>query len=348
MILMAIANIALASAVDAATLDKHIESAYFSASSGYYKEEFAKNDKAFNWTLGILISAQNSLAKLDHANIAKLKQTLEKGDTYWNSKGPVAGFDVLPGPHDGKDRYYDDNAWMVMSLVESYEITKDKRWLTRAEQALDFVLSGEDEKLGGGIYWKENQKRSKNTCSNGPAAAACLAVYHHNLRKDLLQKAGALYQWTKKNLRDPKDGIYYDSINLSRKVEKTKWTYNSALMLRSARELYKETKIAEYGQDTEDLQAACIQRWVKEDGAIDDELQFSHLLFENLDPSKFDATKSINKLKSLVQADGFFPKKWSSEDNKPLPKLIIQVSALRALAIYEIWVKQNQVKPTGS
>lgn len=344
MIFMAFTLAAFASPSDSAELSRRIEEAYFNPKTGYYKEELAKDDKAFNWTLGILLSAQNARARLDAANLPKLKETLEKAETYWNPKGPVAGFDVLPGPPFPNDRYYDDNAWMVMSLVESYEITKNEHWLKKAEQALDFVLSGEDEKLGGGIYWKEKQKRSKNTCSNAPSAAACIAVYHHTHNRALLAKAGALYQWTKKHLLDPSDGVYYDSISLSNKVEKTKWTYNSALMLRTVRGLYEETKLDEYGQDLEKLQAACIRRWIKDDGSVDDELQFAHLLFENLDPAKFDAAKCIEKLRSLAHSDGFFPQRWSATNQKPNPKLIIQVSALRALAVYELWVRNGKVK----
>ena len=343
MILMAITNAVLILTMDSGTLDKQIESAYFNASTGYFREEIAKPEKAFNWTLGIVLSAQNSLAKLDHSRVKMLKETLEKADTYWNSKGPWGGFDVLPGPPYPNDRYYDDNDWMVMSLVESYEVTKDHRWLSRAEDALNFSLSGESDKLGGGIYWREQDKASKNTCSNAPAAAACMAVYHHTKRKELLARAEILYAWTKKNLQDSNDGIYFDSIHLDGKLSRAKWTYNSALMLRSSRDLYEATKLPEYKQDFDKLHEACLKRWVKDDGTIDDELQFAHLLFENLDPSKFNATKCIAKLKSLAASNGFFPKKWNSSETKISPKLMIQASALRAMATYELWVKEGRI-----
>jgi rhamnogalacturonyl hydrolase YesR len=306
MISLALTCLLLANLNDAADLNARIEEAYFDSQTGFYREETGKNDKAFDWTLGILISAQNALAQLDPTKKTVLTKTLEMGNFYWNPKGPVAGFDVLPGPRHPNDRYYDDNEWMVMSLVESYEITKDHRWLDRAQDALKFVLSGESPKLGGGIYWRESDKASKNTCSNGPAAAACLAVYHLTREKALLSKAKSLYAWTKKNLEDPTDGLYFDSINLDGKLGTTKWTYNSALMLRSARDLYRETHDRRYKADLERLQAACLKHWVREDGSIDDELQFAHLLFENLDPAKFDATKCIIKLKSSMKENGFF------------------------------------------
>lgn len=329
---------------DSAELSRRIEESYFNAKTGYYKEERGKNDKCFNWTLGILISAQNALARLDSANVPKLEATLEKAVTYWNPTGPVGGFDVLPGPPHPNDRYYDDNAWMVMSLVESYEVTKNERWLHRAEDALKFVLSGGDDKLGGGIYWRESDKASKNTCSNGPAAAACLAVYQYTHDAKLLDRAKSIYAWTKTNLQDPKDGLYFDNKNLEGKIGRTKWSYNSALMLRSARALFEATGQAEYKSDFETLQDASIKHWVKEDGSISDELQFAHLLFENLDPSKFDAKKSIERLQALKRDDGFYPKRWSSTKPEEIDKLIIQVSALRAFATYDVWMKDGKVK----
>ena len=326
---------------------KRIEDAYFEPTTGYYREERGKDDVAFNWTLGIIISAQNAMAKLDNSYIPKLKSTLEKADTYWNSHRPTAGFDILPGTPPPDDRYYDDNAWMVMSLVESYEITKENRWLKRAEQALTFGLSGEDSTLGGGIYWREKEKNSKNTCSNGPAAAACLAVYKENHDEKLLKKAEELYRWTKSKLQDPKDGLYFDSMNLSGKIEKTKWSYNSALMLRSAKALFQETKREEFKADADRLEKACIAHWIKPDGSISDELQFAHLLFENLSLKAFDAQKCIEKLKDLVQADGFYPKKWISSTAPSAPKLMIQVSALRAFATFEHWKKDRRTGPNN-
>ena len=344
MISIALTGLAVGNLNDAFDLSSRIEATYRDTSTGYYREDIGKDDKAFDWTLGILISAQNALAQLDPTKKLLLNATLEMADHYWNTMGPVGGFDVLPGPKHPNDRYYDDNEWMVLSLVESYEITKNQRWLNRAQDALKFVLSGESLKLGGGIYWRESDKASKNTCSNAPATAACLAIYHHTHDKKLLSKAQALYAWTKKNLQDPMDGLYFDSISVDGKVGKTKWSYNSALMLRSARNLYSETHEEKYKTDLEQLQTACIKYWVRRDGAIDDELQFAHLLFENLDPSKFDAAECIAKLTSAAKENGFFPKKWKSSTQPSAPKLMIQVSALRAIATFERWVKEGKVK----
>lgn len=289
----------------------------------------------FNWGIGVTLSAENALTRLDPKRKPRLRTMLEMCEAYWNPAGPVAGFDVVPGPPFPTDRYYDDNAWMVMAYVESYEILGDRRWLLRAEETLRFVLSGEDDKLGGGIYWKEREKSSKNTCSNGPAAAACLAVYRHSKRPELLAKAKELYAWTKAKLQDPSDGLFWDNLTLDGRMDKTKWSYNTALMLRTAKELGRLRAGREFRLDAERMEKSAVARWVRPDGVIDDELQFAHLLFENLNPRKFDAAKSIQRLLGSAGKAGLFGKRWGQEP-KAKTMMIIQASAIRAMAIHEL------------
>ena len=95
---------------------------------------------------------------------------------YWDARAVIVqGYDAYLSSPGNSDKYYDDNAWMVLTFVEAYELTGERKYLYRAADAMRFVLSGWDEKLGGGIYWREN-KTSKNTCSNGPSATAALAL----------------------------------------------------------------------------------------------------------------------------------------------------------------------------
>lgn len=317
----------------ASHLMRWVDRVYVSPATGYYRESNLEEIATYNWGVGVLLSAQNGVSNLDPQYLSALGNSLEKADHYWNPEGPVPGYDVQPLKTGDQDRYYDDNAWMVLALVESYEITKNPKWLMRAEQSLAYVLTGEDDKLGGGIYWKEREKTSKNTCSNAPAAAACLAVFAKNKAPNLLKKAVEIYAWTKKNLQAP-DGLYWDNIRLDGTIEKTKWSYNSALMLRTAKELARITKQPTYQQDVDRLERACIEKWVKPDGTIADELQFAHLLFENLDPKKFDSRKCVVKLLEGRNKEGFFGKRWGVPSTGK-HQLIHQASAVRAVAYFE-------------
>ena len=65
-------------------------------------------------------------------------------------KSKIPGYEPAPTRGNGNDKYYDDNAWLVITFLEAYETTRDPRYLTRADETLKFVLSGWDEKGGGG------------------------------------------------------------------------------------------------------------------------------------------------------------------------------------------------------
>ncbi len=215
---------------------EQIRKEYYLPKSKLYAEEITADGKksgpAFNWGVGVMLSALNAASRHEPKYKAWLREYADASRVYWNDKPPVAGYDVLPGPKD-VDRYYDDNAWMVLALVETHEILGDRKYLDWAEQALDYVLSGEDEKLGGGIYWRETEKRGKNACSNAPSAAACLAVAKYRRQKELAAKAQELLTWTQEHLQDPTDGLIWDNKNLSGRIDKTKYSYNTGLFLRS-------------------------------------------------------------------------------------------------------------------
>ena len=297
-----------------------------------------QNHPAFNWGVGVMLSALNSAAKLDDKFKPWLKEYAEATRVYWNDKGPVPGYDVLPAPKP-VDRYYDDNAWMVMSLVETYEVLGDSKYLDWAEQALTYVLSGWDIKLGGGIYWRESDKASKNTCSNAPSAAACLAVAKYRRKPDLVKRARDIMAWTDQNLRDPSDGLYWDAINLDRKIGKMKWTYNTGLPIRVWTILGQNAKIN--SEHLEQTIESAMKKWFDpETGAAKDEGKFAHLLFEGLEtawPRNRDAEQKIfaalNFLHQNVRnADGRYGSRWDrqTQSNEKNFMLINQASVARA------------------
>lgn len=276
---------------------------------------------AFNWGCGVMLSAFAAGAKADEQYKPWLREFADESHAYWNPAGPVAGYDVLPMPKP-VDRYYDDNAWMVMALCETYDVLGDKKYLTWAREALLYVLSGEDSKLGGGIYWRESDKKSKNTCSNGPSAAACIAVYQRTKEKAFLNRAAELYRWTKTNLQDPSDSLYWDSMNLEGKVDRTKWSYNTALMIRTAANLYRETKELRYHDDVLKMVEASKKKWLK-NGRYQDGARFAHLLLESwliaaelVPESKFElkliADPIANLRETARNSTGHYVGNWGS------------------------------------
>ena len=71
-----------------------------------------------------------------------------------------------------------------------------------------------DDALGGGIYWKESPRDSKNTCSNAPAVVLALKLYQVTNDPSYLETGKEVYKWVKSKLQDPADYLYWDCIKI--------------------------------------------------------------------------------------------------------------------------------------
>lgn len=301
------------------------------------ERKIKRSGPAFNWGVGVMLSALNAAAKLEPKYKKWLREYADAARVYWNPKGPVPGYDVLPGPKP-VDRYYDDNAWMVLALVETYDILGDKKYLDWASDALDYVLSGEDAKLGGGIYWRESDKKSKNACSNAPSAAACLAVASFRRTEELIGRAEKLLEWTRTSLQDRSDGLIWDSIDLSGKIDKTKWTYNTGLFLRASAMLDKVGVID--NSNLVRMVKSSRARWIDPStGAIKDTGRFAHLWLEGLHAASHELHKDVETRAldclwaKCRNPQGRFGPMWDRPfDHKQMKfELIDQASVARAL-----------------
>lgn len=155
------------------------------------------------------------------------------------------------------DRFYDDNIWIGIDFVDLYSMTNKTAYLEKAEEVWAFVYSGYDEKLGGGIYWVEQDKKSKHTCSNAPASVLAAKLYSATHETKFLEQSISLYEWTKEHLQDNEDLLYYDNIDLEGNADTKKYSYNSGQMLQAAVLLYKETRNESYLNDAQKLAKAC-------------------------------------------------------------------------------------------
>ena len=129
----------------------------------------------------------------------------------WEAYGPLLDTVVLPGLREYaddrrrpfayasyiasapvSDRFYDDNIWLGIDFTDLYAATRQQRFLDEAERIWLFIASGTDDRLGGGIYWCEQKKESKNTCSNAPGAVFALKLYLATGREHYLEQGRAL------------------------------------------------------------------------------------------------------------------------------------------------------------
>lgn len=219
------------------------------------------NKVAYLWPTSGMFSAVNSLLKAtgDKRYAMLLDSLILPGlQCYYDTIRKPNAYQSYLTDAGPSDRFYDDNIWLGIDFVESYELTKRISFLESAEAIWKFIESGRDTLLGDGIYWCEQKKMSKNTCSNAPAAVLVLKLYHAT-KNELYLKAGKeLYHWTKNTLQDMTDNLYYDNIRLSDSyIEKTKYAYNSGQMLQAGALLYQLTGEPQYLEAIKKLAQAC-------------------------------------------------------------------------------------------
>jgi len=174
---------------------------------------------------------------------------LEGLDKYYDDKRAPAGYASYISTAPQSDRFYDDNIWLGIDMADLYVATGKKKYLARAEEIWTFVMSGYDDRLGGGVYWCEQNKNSKNTCSNAPASVFALKMYKATKDGKYLERGTALYKWTRDSLEDKTDHLYFDHLTLNGKLGKTKYSYNTGQMIQAAAMLYGITGEAGYLTD---------------------------------------------------------------------------------------------------
>lgn len=332
----------------ARTVTASIQKSFYDEKTGLYAQSIEKRDPEFMWGNGIMFSALVAAMRHEPTTYQPvLDRFFAALDRYWDAQAPIPGYEPSPTRGQGRDKYYDDNQWMVITFMEAFDQTKDPKYLTRAEQTLAFSLSGWDDELGGGIWWHEQHKDgSKNTCSNAPAAVACLRVARHRQDPENTAWARKLVTWTTTHLQD-KDGLFFDHQRVADgHVNKRKFTYNAALMLRANLGLYRATNEPAFLTEAKRIGAACNAFTNEKTGAYRDSPRFTHLLVE----ADLELYRTTREESLLTRARRNGEAAWSKWQTSPPKQLIEQASIARMLWLLaeldtevgrEFWAKSD-------
>jgi hypothetical protein len=178
-----------------------------------------------------------------------IEEGLAQLERYWEPSGdPPAYSSDVQGTRIGGDRYYDDNAWIGLALVQFERMYPGSGHLDRAEELFRFAVSGWDERDGahpGGVFWVEQSRgigttnHDRNTVSNAPNAE--LGLHLRELRGDALAQRGAgaeeMYEWVLATLDESRDtdspatGLFWDKVQGDGTLDKTLWSYNQGSMV---------------------------------------------------------------------------------------------------------------------
>jgi len=213
-------------------------------------EEQASQTNPFSylWPYSGTFSAVNVLMESDEAKYKPVldNRVLDGLEEYFDTKREPYAYASYINTAPLSDRFYDDNVWLGIDFTDTYMQTQEEKYLDKAKLIWKFILSGIDDKLGGGIYWCEQKKESKNTCSNAPGSVYAFKLFAATQDSSYFHKGQELYEWTKKQLQDSTDYLYFDNISLEGKIGRAKYAYNSGQMIQSAALQYKLTKDEKY------------------------------------------------------------------------------------------------------
>lgn len=181
--------------------------------------------------------------------------------------------------------FVDDMEWMALTQIRMFESTSEPMYYEKARQMYDQWIwttwGPEDEAPWfGGITWKTDVAKSKNACSNGPAALIAARLYRFydqakaskgKPKEEYLNEAKKIYHWLKATLFNPETGAVADNIARNgRKNWRWLFTYNQGTFLGAAHELYLITGDKSYLKDAQKAADFVMNRMSNNNGVLGD------------------------------------------------------------------------------
>lgn len=321
------------------SLLQDLERHFWDASAGHYREFAppAKNQRVFLWGGGVLLSAYVAAGAEDGRFRPKVQHWLKVFAPYRFQEA------YNPAPSATDDRYFDDNAWVALALIEAHEWWAEPGALEHAQQIHRWVMTGEAP--DGGIFWHITRK-SRNTCSTANTALVALKLHRATGKAEYLEEGNRLLSWLETTLQAP-SGRYWDNIANDGTIERTEWSYNTALPIRAYLERYKILK------DPADLKRAIwIARasrwhWQTQQGAIACDAAFAHHLAEAWwELARYDARQPWARwadealavaLQRTRTQEGLFGKRWEAAPDPGPYAMLPMASAVRAAWMQRRW-----------
>ena len=335
---------------------------------GLYNENYPKKDgdnaASFLWPYDGLVSGAAALHALGYE--VNYEEMVNRFEVYYRTSGGNAagGYGSQTNGSTGSGtRFYDDNSIVGIDLVEAFRLTKNPEYPARAKRIVEFLKAGEDNILGGGLWWNEDQKNqqgvndsNKPACANGYATLFLLEYYSicpQAEKAEVLALAKRLYAWILTNLRDPEDGCYWNDMQANGSINKTKWTYNTGVMISNGVRLYKITGEQSYLDSAIGSSEGAYNYFVRPLNDLasaypDHDPWFTVKLiraFIDIEPYYKNAGNYINTFIHFTDyayenarlANGLFYEDWTGADPKRAEQLLMQDAALESLGIIALY-----------
>jgi hypothetical protein len=296
----------------------------------------AKNHNAHAdlWGLCAMIQAANELEALDPTQ-SYMTPVVAAIDQYYDPAPPAPGFASYVMKERQEDRYYDDNQWIGIAYMDAYRRNKIPSYLDGGHMIYTFMMTGYDTISGGGLYWKEKDLTTKNTCSNGPGILLALQLYEVTQQKNYLDTALLLYNWVNQHLQ-AQNGVYWDAIKPQdhNRIDAATYTYNTGTMLEANVHLYGITADKRYLREAQRIAAGSYDHFIKP-GKLGTAYWFNAVLLRG-----YEALYKVDKNRKYLDAmQEYANQVWEKERDennlvgrKPEKELLAQAGMLEIYA----------------
>jgi Glycosyl hydrolase family 76 len=202
------------------------------------------------WPFGQVLAAAIDVAELtgDHDDAVGLARGLERfraGD----------GFAAVPGRWRRR-RYFDDNAWIGLALLQLHLQTGEPAPLRAAHRVFGFVSSGQAP--SGGVRWIEG-KEALNACSTAPGAELAVRLHMATGDPEMLAFAERAVAWIDRELV-LRSGLIADRLDAG-EVVGTVWSYNQGSTLGARALLHRATGSEEPLEEAGNLAVVSMARF---------------------------------------------------------------------------------------
>ncbi len=341
------------------------------------RDKPGSEDMPFVWSAASFIETMADAYRLFPGNLRlkkyycdalsnTLKKYLVEDAEITTPGGVVSGISYYNSSAGGRDSYYyDDNEWVCIQLLLGYRQLGKTEFLQAALANLDFLWTGWDDELGGGICWYKD-RASNNSCSNAPAAIAFLLAYQCTGNGEYLEKGKQIYDWMNGVMRE--NDLFIDNIVVETGA-KNHWKgiYNQATMIYAGSLLYEITGDETCYDLTRRTVNATLELMFREEQTEDGGAEIrmngnpifkawcvgwlarSYVKYYETDPAK--DTKPMDMLKAVLDrelltktADGLYDPFFCSGENDPdnVSELLAQdgvASAFLCAAYYDVFLR---------
>ena len=236
-----------------ATLDA-MDRTFAVSGSSLYRERYgidAMFDVAFLWPMTQVVACHIDMAQVRGTLVTAgdVRRISKATEAYYDDTREPPAFSSYLAPPVGwlSDRYYDDNVWLGIELMRTWQLTGDPLALARANEIFDFLITGWDTEgpAPGGIFWVEgNSNSDRGTTTTGTGALLGLMLYQAlppgPRATYVLDWATKMYAWVYETL-ETSDGLFRDHVRPDGTIDYAPYSYNQGAMIGANLELYRLT-----------------------------------------------------------------------------------------------------------